>query len=87
MGGTPFKVLEVSGETLRLGYHGVGAKELTKQFDTNVPAGLAEAAPQRIAAIVHDPALMKKVARVNPAGVKKLAREGNAVAKNAVAAF
>ncbi|PJB27771.1 hypothetical protein CO111_03495, partial [Candidatus Desantisbacteria bacterium CG_4_9_14_3_um_filter_50_7] len=87
LGNNSFKVLELSGETLVIGYNGVAARELKKRFDANVPAGLAQASPERIATIVHDAGLMKKVAQVNPEGVKTLARKGNPAARDALASF
>lgn len=87
MGRKMFKLVEISGETMRIRFDDEQATEVKKIMTEAVPAALAESPPQRLADIVQSPELMKKVAQVNPEGVQTLAAQGNPLAQQAVESF
>jgi len=84
-GDRTFELTKAQGETARVNFHTEhDINDLLARFENMPPASLATATSERVESLVKDESTMKKVAKINPEAVKKLAQQGNPTANSAI---
>lgn len=87
LGEEAFSLTSAQGDVVRIAFQSnTKWDELMTRFDTRPPASLVSAPPERIKAVAVSQTAMTRVAELNPAGVKTLAKEGDSTARQAIQA-